>query len=168
MQKINTKFAFANNVSKQFMELFHQMSIFVSYESLCRSLQANAKAVIEAILEKTQTRWFFISYDNMNFYKNIHDQRIFNRNGLINYTIRYIYFMKTSNSIENLGNSWENQYIDCSQIDRGLVNQLRYKDLLLPKRTLIIDWLWYDITFLEYFNSILPLLWRNKKTIATF
>lgn len=31
MQRVNTQFAFANNVPKRFVELFHQMSLFVSY-----------------------------------------------------------------------------------------------------------------------------------------
>ncbi len=73
VQRVNTQFAFANNVPKRFVESLHQMGLFVLYESFCRSLQANAKAVIEEILEKTQTRRFFISYNNMNFYENVRD-----------------------------------------------------------------------------------------------
>lgn len=46
---------------------------FVLYESLHRDLQANAKAVIKAILEKTRTCQFFILYNNMNFYENVCD-----------------------------------------------------------------------------------------------
>ncbi len=53
VQRVNTQFAFANNVPKQFVELFHQMDTLVLYESLCHGLQANVKAVMEAILEKT-------------------------------------------------------------------------------------------------------------------
>ena len=49
------------------------MGIFVLDESLYCGLQANAKAIMEVILEKIQTRQFFILYNNMNLYKNVHD-----------------------------------------------------------------------------------------------
>ncbi len=55
LQRVNTQFAFAKNVPKQFIESFHQIGLLVSYESFRRSLHANAKAVIEEILEKTRT-----------------------------------------------------------------------------------------------------------------
>lgn len=102
IQKLNTQFAFTNNVPKRFVESFHQMSTLVLYESLRCGLQANAKAVIETILKKTQNHRFFISYENINFYKNIRDQQIFNCSALVNYTAGYIYFMKTLNGINNL------------------------------------------------------------------
>ena len=73
VQRVNTQFTFTNNVPKRFMESFHQIGYLVSYESLCCDLQANAKAVMEEILEKTQTQRFYISYNNMNFYENICD-----------------------------------------------------------------------------------------------
>ncbi len=133
VQRVNTQFAFANNVPKQFVESFHQMSLLVSYKSLRRSLQANAKAVMEEILEKTQTRQFFISYDNMNFYENVRDQRIYNCSSLISYTTGYICFMKTPNGIENPTNSWEDEYIDSSQVDRRLVNQLKESNFELKQ-----------------------------------
>ena len=81
------------------------MGLFVSYKSLRCNLQANAKAIIEEILEKTQTQQFFISYDNKNFYKNVHDQRIYNCSILVSYTAGYICFIKTLNSIDGLTNS---------------------------------------------------------------
>ena len=112
VQKVNTQFAFANNILKQFIELFHQMKTHVLYESLNCGLQANTKAVMEEILKKIQTRQFFISYNNMNFYKNVHNQRIFNRNALVSYTARYICFMKLQNGIENKDVSYEDEYID--------------------------------------------------------
>lgn len=67
---------------------------------------------MEAILEKIRTYQFFILYDNINFYENVYDQRIFNRNALISYIARYIYFMNPWNGIKNVNNSWKNQYID--------------------------------------------------------
>lgn len=35
IQRVNTQFAFANNILKRFVESFHQMGTLVSYESLC-------------------------------------------------------------------------------------------------------------------------------------
>lgn len=88
MQKVNTQFVFAtNNILKKFVELFYQIGIFVLYKFLYCNLQARVKAIIKAILEKTQIRQFFILYNNINFCKNICDQKIFNHNGLINYII---------------------------------------------------------------------------------
>lgn len=101
IQKVNTQFAFANNVSKRFVESFHHISTLVSYESLRYGLQANAKVIMEAIMEKTKNCQFFISYDNINFYENVRNQRIFNCNALVNYIVGYICFIKIPNNIEN-------------------------------------------------------------------
>ena len=37
----------------------------------------------------------------MNFYKNIYNKKIFNYSTLLNYTIKYISFIKLNNSIKN-------------------------------------------------------------------
>ena len=63
----------------------------------------------------------------MNFYKNVYNQRLHNRSTLLNYTTRYIYFIKT-NCIEDNVDSWEKQYIDDNQIDWKLINELINKD----------------------------------------
>lgn len=85
IQRVDTPFAFANNSSKRFVELFHQIGTFVSYKSLFHGSQTNTNTVIEAILEKTRTHQFFISYDIMNFYANIYNQKIFKRNAFVSY-----------------------------------------------------------------------------------
>lgn len=38
VQKVNTQFAFANNILKRFIESFHQIDYLISYESLCCGL----------------------------------------------------------------------------------------------------------------------------------
>lgn len=48
----------------------------------------------------------------MNIHKNIRDQKVLKRNTLINYTARYICFIESWNSIKNMDNNWEDQYID--------------------------------------------------------
>lgn len=40
--------------------------------------------------------------------------------------------------------------------------------LILLKRFMIINLLWFDIVLLEYLNNILPLLYKNKKAIEIF
>ena len=105
----------------------------VSYKSLRCGLQSNAKAVMDLIIEKTQSQRFFILYDNINFYENVCNQRLFNRSSLLNYTAGYIYFMKTNHCIEDSANRWEEQYINNSQIDWKLINELRNKDFDLTQ-----------------------------------
>lgn len=51
MQKENIQFAFVNNVFKSFVKFYDQIGLFDSYNSFCCSLQANAKTVLEEILE---------------------------------------------------------------------------------------------------------------------
>lgn len=87
MQRINGQFAFANNVPKRFVEAFHQMGMIVSYESICRDLNINAKVVMDTIIEKTWTSQFFVLYDNMNMYEHACDQRIHNRSALVNFPL---------------------------------------------------------------------------------
>lgn len=112
VERINAQFVFTNNILKKFIKSFHQMGTFILYKSLHCDFQANAKTVMEVILEKTRTRQFFISYDNMNFYENVFEQKIFNHSAPISYITRYICFMKPLNGIKNVNNSWEDQYID--------------------------------------------------------
>ena len=45
------------------------------------------------LAERTQKERFFISYDNLNFYKNVRDQRSYNRAHQVNYTAGYVLFM---------------------------------------------------------------------------
>lgn len=69
----------------------------------------------------------------MNFYENIREQRIYNRSSLTSYTTGYIYFIMTLNSKNGLTNRWEDKYINHSQVDRRLVNQLREHNLELKQ-----------------------------------
>lgn len=74
LQRVIGHYAFSGNISKRSVESFYQIGIIVSYESIRHSLQVNATAVIEEIIEKTRFHHFFISYDNIDFYKNVWDQ----------------------------------------------------------------------------------------------
>lgn len=71
--------AFTYNIPKCAVKTFHQMELAVSYKSICCALGANANAVEREMREKIMTRWFFILYDNINFYEHVRDARIFNQ-----------------------------------------------------------------------------------------
>lgn len=133
MQRVGGQFAFANNVPKRLVEAYHQMGLIVSYESIRRGLNVNAKAVMDTIVDKIRTSRFFISYDNMNIYENTRDQRIHNRSALMNYTAGYICFMKTPGSMDGSGDTWAERYIDSDPIDRKLVNDLTCDDFDLDE-----------------------------------
>lgn len=93
-------------------------------------MQVNAKVVVEEIANKTRFHCFFISYDNINFYEHVWDQRLHNRSAIINYTAGYIYFIKTlEEGREN--DTWLERYINLTQIDRRLINDVVNKDFNL-------------------------------------
>ncbi len=131
-QRVIGHYAFSGNISKRSVESFHQIGIIVSYESIRRGLQVNATAVMEEIIEKTRFHSFFISYDNMDFYENVQDQRLHNRSAIVNYTTRYICFMKPLKGSRE-DDIWLEHYIDSDQIDQRLVNTLANKDFDLTQ-----------------------------------
>ncbi len=131
-QRVIGHYAFSGNISKRSVESFHQMGIIVSYESIWRGLQVNAAAVMEEIVEKTRFHHFFILYDNMDFYENVQDQRLHNRGVIVNYTARYICFMKPSEGGRE-DDTWLERYINSDQIDRRLVNTLTNEDFDLTQ-----------------------------------
>ena len=92
-QMLNKHFLFANYVSKQAVETFHQMGFVVSSKTVCRTLQVNAQAISSRLKERMQSQQFFISYDNVNFYKKIRDQHLYNKTHIVNYTAGFVCFM---------------------------------------------------------------------------
>lgn len=70
------------------------MGIVILYEFIRQNLQINAKAVIDEIIEKTQTKHFFTLYDNLNFYENVQNQQLYNWSAFFSYIANYICFMK--------------------------------------------------------------------------
>ena len=75
-QIMNGHFLFANHVPKQVIESVHQLSIVVSNETIQRALQVNVWAILIILEERLKSQLFFISYDNMNFCKNVRNQRL--------------------------------------------------------------------------------------------
>ena len=111
-QRVIGYYVFSGNILKRSIKSFHQIYIIVLYESIWRGLQVNTIAVIEEIVEKTRFHRFFISYDNIDFYENVRDQRLHNQSAIVNYTFGYIYFMKSTEDGRE-DNTWLEHYIDC-------------------------------------------------------
>ncbi len=87
---------------------------------------------MEEIIEKTRFHRFFISYDNMDFYENVRDQRLYNRSAIINYTVGYICVMKPPESSRE-DDTWLERYINSDQIDQRLVNTPANEDFDLTQ-----------------------------------
>lgn len=95
--------------------MFHQFGLSCGYDAILRGLRlvsstwvleryvltsysnlsprATAKTAMKVLAERTHNQRFFISYDNLNFYKHVRDQRSHNRAHQVNYTAGYILFM---------------------------------------------------------------------------
>lgn len=73
-------FSFAHNVSERKIEVYHKMGLVVSYETVWRALNANEQAVLRLLRERVNVERFFLSYNNMNFYKKVQDHRVHNKN----------------------------------------------------------------------------------------
>lgn len=65
--------SFAHNVFKQYVEVFYLLSIIILYNFIRQSLNSNALIVKNILLNKVLEKRFFISYNNINFYKNTKD-----------------------------------------------------------------------------------------------
>lgn len=70
-QRVIGHYAFSTKISKRFIKIFYQMGIIVLSESIQHGLKANIKAIIKKIVEKTRFHYFFILYDNIDFYEHI-------------------------------------------------------------------------------------------------
>lgn len=129
MQIVLGYFGFADNASKHTVEALHQLGLLVSYETIRRALKVNAVAIKELAKRRILEERFFISYDNMNFYEHIRDQRLHNKGHQVNYTAGYLCFMPTDNS--NPETSWEDRYLDANQVNYNAVNDLTMEDFVL-------------------------------------
>ena len=87
-------FTFAHNVSKKGTKVYHKMSLIVLYKIVQQALNANGQAILRLLCEKVNVERFFLSYDNMNFYEKVQNQKVHNKNHQIVYTARYLCFMK--------------------------------------------------------------------------
>lgn len=125
-QMMNGHFLFANHVPKRTIEFLYQMGLVVSNETIRRALQINARAILSMLDERIKNQQFFISYDNMNFYENVRDQRLYNKVHMVNYTAGYICFMNAPDGSLLL-------HIGCEQVQYDAVDNLIASDFLLDQ-----------------------------------
>lgn len=93
-QMVAGYFAFAQNVLKRCIEVFHKRGLLVTSKTVRRALTANREAAFQMLCNRVCNKRFFISYDNMNFHEKVQDQRIHNKSHQVAYTAGYIFFMK--------------------------------------------------------------------------
>ena len=83
----------ATNAGKRVIESLHCLGVSVSYESVLAALSANAAAVREMLRRRVRLNPFFISFDNMVFYKSVKSHLMRNRHHQRHYTAGYIAFL---------------------------------------------------------------------------
>ena len=81
------------NTAKRRVEALHRLSLSVAYETVIRALRGDGNASHRKLLEAVRQRRFFVSFDNMSFYRNVRDQRQHNRGNQVNYTAGYVCLM---------------------------------------------------------------------------
>lgn len=118
-QVIMGYYAFASGVKKRSMESLYQIGCMVTYESVLRVLQANARATEILIQEKARTEQFLISFDNLNFYRSKKDQTLLNWAYLENYTAGFVTFMG------------RHPHLSLESVNHGMVNNLSCSNILL-------------------------------------
>ncbi len=102
------------------------MGFVVSSETICRGLQVNARVILSRLKERAQTQRFFISYDNMNFYEKVRDQRLYNKAHIVNYTAGYVCFM-------NAADGSPLPHLNGNQVQREAFSSLVASDFLLDQ-----------------------------------
>lgn len=122
-------FAYADNTTKQMVEIFHRMGLAMTYKTVKRAFINNAIAVLEKLKEKAWCRRFFVSYNNMNIYSTQQDQHLHNKAHQIDYTAGYVSFMHSPHD-EDPEATWYKQYLDANQMDYDAANQLVADDFL--------------------------------------
>ena len=61
------------------------MGVMLSGETIRRSLQYNAAAIVRLLQERVANELLLVSYDNMNFYEELRDQWMYNQAYQVNY-----------------------------------------------------------------------------------
>lgn len=104
MQVTAGYFAYADNTIKRMVKNLHCMGFLVIYKTVQRALQANALAITKELQTKAWEQRFFLSFNNINFYKHRRDQRLHNKGHQVAYTTGYVYFMYSEGDNEVDGN----------------------------------------------------------------
>jgi hypothetical protein len=86
-------FLFASNTAKRTVEVLHRFGLSVLYDTILKALRHNAEASQDLLRKVVKEGRFFITFDNMNFYRNVRDQRFHNWSHEVNYTVGFICVM---------------------------------------------------------------------------
>ena len=115
---VTSYFFFAHNVSKKGVDVYYKMGLVVLYKAIWQALNANGQAVLKMLCERVNVKPFLLSYDNMNFYRKVQDQRVDNKNYQVVYIAGYVFFMKGP------------RLFLCYTVKYEAVNKLKPKDFL--------------------------------------
>lgn len=125
-QIINEQFLYANYIFKKAIKSYHQIGLVVSIETIQRFLQINTWAILSMLKKRIKTQQFFLSYNNMNFYDYVYNQRLYNKRHLVNFIAGYVYFMNALDSSPFL-------HISCESVQYNAVNSLTANNFLLDR-----------------------------------
>lgn len=64
---------FAHNINKSEIKVYDKISLIVLYKTIYQALNVNSQAILKLLCEKINIKQFFLSYNNMNFYKRVQD-----------------------------------------------------------------------------------------------
>lgn len=110
-QIVKGHFTFIYKVAKRCIDVLHFTGLCVSYETICIALKENTKEVELKIRDMVWHNRFFISFNNMNFYKYTRDQHLYNKRHQLNYTAGYICLMDIGVDRQNLNKDAESEAV---------------------------------------------------------
>ena len=150
---IMRNFLFANNVLKCCMESLYQMGVVVSSKTICQALKTNADAILNNLQNHSmQFKKFFLSYNNMNFYKRVCNQWLHNYTRMLSSMAKYIYFMKVFDRLPM-------PQLTSNNIEYSAINKLLVENILLSLsgEQYQLEAIRYilSITFEKYFGKTL-------------
>ena len=87
-------FLFASNTAKRYVEVLHRLGLSISYETVVWALRQNREVSLKQLREEILQRRFFVSFDNMNFFRNVRGQCMHNHSHQVNYTAGFVCIMK--------------------------------------------------------------------------
>src|SRR5271169_4688589 len=115
----------ASKTPKRVIMVLHQIGISVSYKSITKGMTGLAESAAEELHKFCAAKpRFFISFDNMNIFARVRDQRLHNQSELLNYTAGYVAANRKS---------IEEQMFTSSAIDRSKFATLKSSDFLPDK-----------------------------------
>lgn len=171
-------FTFTYNIAKRCVDILQSMGLCISYKTICVALKEYAKEGELKIQDMIWQNEFFISFDNINFYKHTQDWRLHNKKYQLNYIAGYICLMDTGVDRKGFDGDTKNEaissnlklcYLDFNQVDLFALLRLKQEDFQLNNVEFrhYIDSSKYilSLIFAQYFAKKLKAqkFWRNSK-----